>query len=117
MQQHTPLTLREKLAYSLGDVGNGFMFDLGQIYLLKFYTDTLGLSPAIAGGVFLFVKIFDAFADFGVGCWVDNRKNIGRRGKFRPYILFGTVPLGLATFACFYNPEFSPTGKQMVTIA
>jgi len=113
MQQHTPLTLREKLAYSLGDVGNGFMFDLGQIYLLKFYTDTLGLSPAIAGGVFLFVKIFDAFADFSVGRWVDNRKNIGRRGKFRPYILFGTVPLGLATLACFYNPEFSPTGNMV----
>ena len=38
------LSLKEKLAYGAGDLGNGFMFDLGQVYLLKFYTDVLGIS-------------------------------------------------------------------------
>ncbi|PLR33152.1 hypothetical protein CYR32_14595 [Chimaeribacter coloradensis] len=110
----TPLlTLREKLAYGLGDVGNGFMFDLGQIYLLKFYTDTLGLPPAAAGGVFFFTKLFDALADFSVGTWVDRRRNIGPRGKFRPFILFGAVPLGLATVASFWQPGFSPDGTLL----
>ena len=46
------LTLKEKLAYGTGDIGFGFMFDLGQIYLLKFYTDTLGLPVSVAGLVF-----------------------------------------------------------------
>lgn len=36
----TKLKLKEKIAYGLGDVGNNFLFDLGQIYLLKFYTDS-----------------------------------------------------------------------------
>ena len=57
------LTLKEKISYGLGDFGNGFMFDLGQAYLLIFYTDVAGLPGAVAGGVFLFTKIFDAFMD------------------------------------------------------
>ncbi|WP_285766766.1 hypothetical protein [Peribacillus sp. SI8-4] len=51
------LKLKEKIAYGIGDVGNNFLFDLGQIYLLKFYTDSLGLSSATAGLVFLITKI------------------------------------------------------------
>lgn len=70
------LSLKEKLAYGAGDLGNGFMFDLGQIYLLKFYTDVLGISAAYAGFVFLVTKIADAFIDSGVGTFVDSRKNI-----------------------------------------
>jgi len=108
---HTKLTFREKFAYCLGDVGNGFMFDLGQIYLLKFYTDTMGLKPAYAGLVFLVTKIFDAFADFSVGMWVDGRKKIGPKGKFRPFMLYGTVPLGLVTLLSFTNPDFTLDGK------
>ena len=61
------LSLKEKIAYGFGDLGNGFMFDLGQSYLLKFYTDVLGISGAIGGSVFLISKIFDAFADTTVG--------------------------------------------------
>lgn len=30
------LSLKEKVSYGFGDFGNGFMFDLGQLYLLKF---------------------------------------------------------------------------------
>jgi GPH family glycoside/pentoside/hexuronide:cation symporter len=105
------LSLKEKLAYGAGDLGNGFMFDLGQIYLLKFYTDVLGISAAYAGLVFLVSKLFDAFVDSGVGTYVDSRKNIGKRGKFRPFILFGTVPLAIITIISFLSPDLSQNGK------
>ena len=78
------LTLKEKFSYGTGDIGFGFMFDLGQIYLLKFYTDVLGLPVAAAGLVFLITKVWDAFADISIGTWIDNRKKIGPKGKFRP---------------------------------
>ncbi|WP_057915280.1 MFS transporter [Peribacillus muralis] len=107
------LKLKEKIAYGLGDVGNNFMFDLGQIYLLNFYTDSLGLSSATAGLVFLITKIWDAFADISVGTWIDNRKNIGPRGKFRPFILYAAIPLALITIVSFTNPDFSLTGKTV----
>ncbi|MCM3114458.1 glycoside-pentoside-hexuronide (GPH):cation symporter [Neobacillus sp. MER 74] len=104
------LTLKEKFSYGLGDVGNGFMFDMGQIYLLKFYTDVLGISAYWGGLVFLISKIFDAFADSAVGAFVDKRK-VGKRGKFRPFILFGSIPLAIMTVISFMAPEFSDTGK------
>ena len=105
------LSLKEKLAYGAGDLGNGFMFDLGQVYLLKFYTDVLGISAAYAGLVFLVSKLFDAFVDAGVGSYVDSRSNIGKRGKFRPFILFGTLPLAITTFISFLSPDLSQGGK------
>lgn len=107
------LTLKEKIAYGMGDVGNNFMFDLGQIYLLKFYTDALGLPSATAGLIFLITKIWDAFADITVGTWVDNRKKIGPRGKFRPFILYTAIPLALVTVVSFINPDFTLTGKMI----
>jgi GPH family glycoside/pentoside/hexuronide:cation symporter len=104
------LTLKEKVSYGLGDVGNGFMFDMGQIYLLKFYTDILGISAYWGGLVFLVSKIFDAFADSSVGAFIDKRK-VGKRGKFRPFILFGSIPLAIMTVISFMAPDFSDTGK------
>jgi GPH family glycoside/pentoside/hexuronide:cation symporter len=108
---HYKIPLREKIFYAMGDVGFNFTFDLGQVYLLKFYTDTLGLPPASAGLVFLVTKIFDAFADFSVGMWIDGRKNIGPRGKFRPFMLYGSIPLALATMVSFMQPDFAVSGK------
>ena len=105
------LPFREKLAYGCGDLGNGLMFDMGQIYLLKFFTDILGISAFYGGLVFLVSKIFDAFVDTGVGTIVDSRRNIGPKGKFRPFILYGTVPLAMLTVLTFISPNLDYTGK------
>ena len=51
------LSVKEKLAYGLGDFGNGFMFDLGQAYLLFFYTQVAGITPLAAAGVFAFTNV------------------------------------------------------------
>lgn len=111
------LSLKEKMSYGLGDVGNGLMFDMGQLYLLKFYTDILGISAYWAGLVFLISKIFDAFADASVGAFVDSRTNISKRGKFRPFILWGTIPLALMTVISFLAPDISDTGKIVYAFA
>ncbi len=113
----TKLKLKEKIAYGLGDVGNNFLFDLGQIYLLKFYTDVLGLPAVWAGSIFLVSKVFDAFADMTVGTIVDSRKATGKLGKFRPFMIYGLLPLGLLTVVCFTNPDFSVTGKLIFAYA
>ncbi|WP_315072662.1 glycoside-pentoside-hexuronide (GPH):cation symporter [uncultured Clostridium sp.] len=109
--QKEKLTLKEKIAYGMGDLGNGFLFDVGQTYLLKFYTDALGLPPVAAGSIFLVSKIWDAFADIGIGTWVDSRKKFGARGKFRAFILYAALPLALATIASFTNPHLSVDGN------
>ena len=105
------VSIREKVAYGLGDVGNNFLFDMGQIYLLKFYTDALGLPPSVAGTLFLVTKILDGFTDIAVGTWVDGRKKYGKLGKFRPFMLYAAVPLALCTAVSFYVPDFQLTGR------
>jgi len=111
------ISIKEKISYGLGDVGNNFLFEMGQIYLLKFYTDSLGL-PAVTGGLVFFVtKIWDGFADISIGTWIDNRKKIGKRGKFRPFMLYAAIPLALMTIVSFTTPNFSLTGKTIWAFA
>lgn len=107
------LSLREKIGYASGDVGFNFLFDMGQLYLLMFFTDQLGLNPAIAGSVFLVAKVWDAFADISVGTWVDNRSKLGKRGRYRAFMFWGTVPLALLLIATFHVPGFSLTGRTI----
>lgn len=109
--QSPRLNFKEKLSYGFGDLGNGLMFDMGQIYLLLFYTDILGIPSAIGGAVFLVAKFFDAFVDAGVGTIVDNQRNFAKRGKFKPFILYGTIPLAILTVLTFMSPDISETGK------
>ena len=111
------LSLREKLGYGSGDVGFNFLFDMGQLYLLKFFTDALGINPAIAGTIFLVAKIWDAFADVAVGTWVDNRTKLGKRGKYRSFIFYATIPLALMLIASFQIPDFSLTGRTIWAFA
>lgn len=110
------LSFREKLSYGMGDLGNGFMFDMGQLYLLFFYTNYMKISPVIAGSVFLVAKIADAFIDTAVGAFVDTRVP-GKLGKFRPFILFGSFPLAILTTICFVVPNFGETGRVVWAFA
>ena len=70
------LTTKEKIAYGLGDLGNGLMFQLAQLFLLKFYKDILQIPAYWGGLIFLVTKFFDAFADAGVGTYVDTQKKL-----------------------------------------
>jgi len=110
-EHNVKVTLREKIGYGLGDVGNNFLFDMGQIYLLKFYTDALGLPAAIAGLVFLVTKVWDGFSDMAVGTWVEGRTKFGKRGKFRPFMLYAAAPLALMTVVSFTTPNFELNGR------
>lgn len=103
--------VRQRIFYGLGDTGYNFLFDMGQLYLLKYYTDHLGLPSVWAGSVFLVAKVWDAFADISVGTWIDSRMNISAKGKFRPFMFYSAIPLALLLIATFSIPEFSLTWK------
>jgi GPH family glycoside/pentoside/hexuronide:cation symporter len=108
---HVKLSWREKICYGFGDFGNGFMFDLGQAYLTKYWIDVCMIPAAAVAGIFAFTKIFDAFMDPIAGSAIDSRKNIGRRGKFRPVMMISSVILAILTVITFTMPEISMTGK------
>jgi len=112
---HDPLTLklslREKCAYGMGDFGSNLMLCIGTLYLLKFYTDELGLPAFYGGVIFLVAKFFTAFTDMLTGVLLDSRRHIGAKGKFRPFILYASVPVALVTTAQFMANDFSLTVK------
>ncbi len=63
------------------------------------------------GLVFLVSKFFDAFVDTAVGTIVDNQTNFAKRGKFKPFILYGSIPLAILTVITFLSPDIGETGK------
>ena len=103
------LSFKSKLFYGGGDLALNLMWQLQVFYIMFFYTDVFGLSPASAGLVFGIAKIWDAFSDPIMGYLADN--TVTRWGKFRPYILFGSFPALIAIILCFMSPDLSQTGK------
>ncbi|GGC93360.1 glucuronide transporter [Tersicoccus solisilvae] len=96
------LRWRSVVGYGFGDAGCNVAFQMTGLFLLVFYTDVVGIEPAHAGNIFLFVKIWDAFADLVAGRIVD--RTMTRWGKFRPFLLWYSVPLLAANLLCFWIP-------------
>ena len=108
-----PLSFGRKLGYGVGDFGFNLFFTTAGLYLLYYYTDVLGLSPAAAGWVFAVALIWDAVFDPVMG-YLANRTRT-RWGRYRPYIIFGAVPLA-ASWALIFLPT-GLTGTALLIFA
>jgi Na+/melibiose symporter-like transporter len=109
------ISFREKLGYAVGDAATNFFFQAMMLYQNRFYTDTVGLSPAVLGWMFLIVRWSDAFFDPVFGALSDRTKS--RWGKFRPWILFAGLPFGVFFWLVFVTPNFGPQGKVIYAFA
>jgi len=105
------LSWSERLGYGFGDAGFNFYWALIGTYLAAFYTDTLGLTAAVAGTVIAAAKILDAFTDPIMGAIADRTKT--KYGKFRPYLIWGSVPMAIATVLAFTTPDISLDQKAI----
>ncbi len=103
------LSFKEKLAYGLGDTAFNFCFQAVNIFLAIYYTDTFGLDAAAVGTLMFVVPFVIAFLNPVIGALADRTQT--RWGKFRPYILWGALPLGVLSWVLFASPALSPTGK------
>jgi GPH family glycoside/pentoside/hexuronide:cation symporter len=99
----------EKVGYSLGDVATNFFFMSMILYQTRFYTDTVGLSAVAVGSLFLLVRGADAIFDPIVGALSDRTST--RWGKFRPWILWTSLPFGLVFWMVYRTPDAGPTAK------
>ncbi len=106
--------LMEKLGFGIGELGNNLFWQFFMYFLLYFYTDIYKIAPGksaaeVAGWMFAIVRFFDAFFDVTMGVIADRTNT--RWGKYRPYLLFGALPFGLAGVLAFTTPHFGDTGK------
>jgi len=98
-----PLRRVQLWGYAAGDAANNLAFSMSSAFLLLYYTDVAGISAAAVATLFLLVRIFDAFADIFAGRVVD--RTMTRWGKFRPFFLFGAVPVLGLSVAVFSVPS------------
>ena len=96
------LSVREKIGYSLGDLAANLVFQTLMTYLAYFYTDIYGLDTNDASAVMLTVGLVAAFGfNPVIGAIAD--RTVSRWGKFRPWILWTAVPLGVVASLSFFS--------------
>ena len=108
------LGFKQKFGYGLGAVGKDLVYALVSGFILYYYNDVLGISGTFTGIMMMAARVFDAFNDPLMGVVVEKTQT--RMGKFRPWILSGTVLNALILYGMFAMPE-SITGTTMLIYA
>ena len=97
------VSLKERLGYGVGDLASGLILNFFGFYLLYYFVDIGGLAPAAIGLMLLITKFIDAVTDPMMGAIADRTRT--RWGRYRPYLLFGPVPLAISIVLIFNAPE------------
>lgn len=95
-----PFGMRDKIGYMFGDFGNDFTFILSSSFMLKFYTDVMGISAGVVGILMMAARFVDAVTDVTMGQIVDHAKPT-KDGKFKPWLRRMCGPVAIASFLIF----------------
>ena len=114
METKKGLTGKEKFAYGIGAVGKDMVYMLSASYVLYYFQDILKTSAIAMGIILLVARVFDAFNDPIMGVVVAKTKT--RWGKFRPWLMIGTITNAIVLFLMFAAPP-SLDGKGLIAYA
>ena len=104
--------LKEKIGYALGDAAaGGITWKVMSIAFPLFFTNVFGLTIADTATLMLIARMFDVVTDPLMGTLADRTQS--RWGTYRPWLIFGAVPLGLVFALMLYTPDFGSTGKRI----
>ena len=105
--------VRDKIGYLLGDFGNDFTFILSSSFLLKFYTDVMGVDAFVVGIIMMIARFVDAFTDVTMGRICDKAR-VRSSGKFKPWILRMCAPVAISSFLMYQSGlRDSPMGLKI----
>lgn len=97
-----PFDWKDRLGYMFGDFGNDFTFLLSSMFMMKFYTDIMGISGGLVGILMMAARFIDAFTDVTMGQIVDRSKPT-KDGKFRPWIKRMCGPVAISSFLIYQS--------------
>ena len=109
------LTVLEKIGFGAGDAAVNVVWSSMALILTFFYTDVFGLKTIDLAMLTLLPRLIDAFADVAMGMITD--KYTTRWGRYRPYLLFFSVPFGLSIMMVFTTPELAYNLKLLYAYA
>lgn len=96
------LTLKTRIGYGIGDISICLYWSGVGLYLLYFYTDVVGISGSLAGLIYFIGMAWDAATDPFMGYMAERTRT--KWGVYRPYLLFGNIPLALSFVLLFWVP-------------
>ena len=97
------LTFRQKAAFGIGAVGKDMVYALSSSYIMYYYQDIIGLSASFVGLILMIARVFDAVNDPFMGILVAKTRT--KWGRFRPWLVSGTVLNALVLYAMFTAPD------------
>lgn len=104
-------TGKEILGHAVAGIGQNFIYALWSGYMMMFYTDVFGLSAAFVGMLFFGARAWDAVNDPMMGVIADRTRT--RWGRFRPWLLFMPVPIGICLVLNFTSPNITGTAAMI----
>ena len=107
------IKMREKLSFAMANFGNIPIMTLINGYLLIFYTNICGLSPAACATLFLIARFLDAINDPLVGFIIDHLPT-RKMGHFRPTLILGTILCSVNFLLLWFGPMLSTSGKLAI---
>ena len=105
------LSFVEKVGYSTGDAAANFVFMTMVLFQLNFYTDVFGLSASAAAAILLWPRLWDAVFDPVMGVLADRTET--RWGKFRPWVLWTSIPWAVVMVLAYTTPQGWSTGMMI----
>ncbi len=110
MQDSSRVTTKgEIFKYSFGGLGSNIPFVLVMFYLMFFYTEMAGVSPALVGTLFFITRFIDAVTDPIMGMIADRTKS--KLGKYRPWLILSAPLVGFSLVLLFWIPDLPETQK------
>lgn len=97
-----PFGFKDKIGYMFGDFGNDFTFILSSSFMLKFYTDVMGIHAGVVGVLMMAARFVDAFTDVAMDQIVDRSKPT-KDGKFKPWLRRMCGPVAISSFLVFQS--------------
>ena len=104
MRKLPPLPVSVKVFYGVGELAAAVPASLSAFFVLYFFTTVAGLSPALAGAVLLFGRVWDAINDPLIG-WLSDR-TVSPLGRRYPWMLGGVIPLAISSVLLWTVPPF-----------
>ena len=98
---------KELNMFAVGAMGQGMIYAMMSSYISDYYVNVLQLPLMFVMILMLLARVWDAINDPLMGMIADKRNP--KRGKMKPYILYGVLPVSILTVMLYISPELPQT--------